>query len=150
MKLARNITLTIFSLLTILYVLVQSGYIDIERATFNYTIYRQAASGDSILFAGSQTSNYLGLPDSRIADFEADNKTNSVKYIISKINNDSRYHEFSIKTVKVSLQVRELLAQPSDTFTVRLDGQINGFCSPQSAKELTQLVLAKFEYGQVE
>lgn len=147
------IKLIFFSLLSsviILFVTVQSGYFNVEWATIQLNISKITPRGDSLLFNYTQQSNYIGFPDSRIQDFEEANRSAQVKYLISKLKNDSRYHEWDNKPVDIRIQLRELNASPQDTFTMHIRGSIKGFCSPQSARELTQLFLAKLEYGLAE
>ncbi len=146
----KNILLSLFSTIIIAYISIQSGYFDVEHASINVQISKVTAQSDSLLYSHQSLSNYIGFPDSRIHEFESEHKTDQVKYLFNKLRNDSRYHEWNEKSIDITLHLRELNRAPKDTFTVRVLGSITGFCSPQSARELTQLFLAHLEYGLVE
>ncbi len=145
----KNITASLLSILIITYILVQAGYFNIEMAQMVLHINQHKPHGDSLITNYESASSYIGFPDQRIKDFEEENKNNQVKYLISKISNNSRYHEFKNKDINISIQIRELNSAPQDTITLHITGVVTGFCSPQSAREITQLVLAKLEYGQL-
>jgi hypothetical protein len=141
---------SVSSILLILLISVLTGYFNIEHATLRIEIHQLKASGDSLILKYQDKSNYIGFPDSRIQAFEEANRNAPVKFLFSKLNNRSRYHEWGSKPIDISLQLRELNSTPQDTFTLRITGTIDGFCSPQSARELSQLLLAKLEYGLIE
>jgi uncharacterized protein YxeA len=143
----KNTIASLLSILIITYILVQAGYFNIEQAQMVLHINQYTPRGDSLITNYQSTSSYIGFPDTRIQNFEQENKNNQVKYLISKLSNNSRYHEFSHKDINISIQVRELNSTPKDTFTLHITGTVSGFCSPQSARELTQLFLARLEYG---
>ncbi len=146
----KLIFFSLLSALVILFVTVQSGYFNVEQATTQLVIKKVSSKEDSVLFNYLNHSTYIGMPDTRIQDFEEANRSAQVKYLIHKLQNNSRYHEWNRKPIDIKLQLREINKAPEDTFTIRITGTIQGFCSPQSARELTQLFLAKLEYGLVE
>jgi hypothetical protein len=146
----KNIIASLLSIIIIAFVLVQAGYFNMEYAGMALQINKRTPAGDSLIGNYTSSSRFIGFPDSRIQNFEQENKTNQVRYLISKLSNNSRYHEFNTKDINISLQLRELNSSPQDTFTLHIIGSITGFCSPQSARELTQLFLARLEYGLID